>query len=131
MAKLAAFYQGNDNKKVTGGFRAKPYRVKRKALGGGPPTNTKLSNREKRLIERVTGGNVKIRLSEASYANVFDKSNGTSKVVKILRIVESPANSDFVKRGIIVKGTIIETEIGRAIVTSRPGQDGVVNAVKI
>ena len=131
MAKLAAFYQGNDNKKVTGGFRAKPYRVKRKALGGGPPTNTKLSNREKRLIERVTGGNVKIRLSEASYANVFDKNNGTSKVVKILRIVESPANSDFVKRGIIVKGTIIETEIGRAIVTSRPGQDGVVNAVKI
>ncbi|MCE4622698.1 MAG: 30S ribosomal protein S8e, partial [Desulfurococcales archaeon] len=32
---------------------------------------------------------------------------------------------------IIVKGAIIETTEGKAIVTSRPGQDGVVNAVLI
>lgn len=126
-----SYYQGNDAKKVTGGYRARPYKVKRKALCGGPPTETTLSSEEKRLKERVTGGGVKVRLKEVAYANVYDKSTGTSKKVRIIRIVESPANSDFAKRGIIVKGTIIETEAGRAIVTSRPGQDGVVNAVKI
>lgn len=131
MAKLAAYYQGNDSKKVTGGFRARPYKVKRKALGGGPPTNTMLSSEDKRVLERVTGGNIKVRLTEAGYANVYDKSSGVSKKVKILRIIESPANSELAKKGIIVKGTIIETELGRAVVTSRPGQDGVVNAVKI
>jgi small subunit ribosomal protein S8e len=131
MAKLAAYYQGNDNRKVSGGFRARPYKVKRKALGGGPPTNTRLGGVDRRLIERVTGGGFKIRLAEVSYANVYDKGSGTCRKAKILRIVESPANSDFAKRGIIVKGTIIETEVGRAVVTSRPGQDGVVNAVKI
>jgi small subunit ribosomal protein S8e len=29
----------------------------------------------------------------------------------------------------MTKGAIIETEMGKAKVTSRPGQDGVVNAV--
>ncbi|HID05027.1 MAG TPA: hypothetical protein EYP20_04390, partial [Aigarchaeota archaeon] len=29
----------------------------------------------------------------------------------------------------ITKGTIIETELGKAVVTSRPGQDGVINAI--
>jgi small subunit ribosomal protein S8e len=33
--------------------------------------------------------------------------------------------------GIITKGAIIETELGLAKVVSRPGQHGVVNAVKI
>ena len=49
--------------------------------------------------------------------------------VKILRILDTPANREFAKRDIIVKGSIIETEKGRAIVTSRPGQDGIVNAI--
>ena len=34
-------------------------------------------------------------------------------------------------RGIITKGALIETELGKAIVTSRPGQDGVVNALLV
>ncbi|RLF79472.1 30S ribosomal protein S8e, partial [Thermococci archaeon] len=42
-----------------------------------------------------------------------------------------PANRQYVRRNIITKGAIIQTEIGKAIVTSRPGQDGVVNAVLI
>ncbi|MDO5821049.1 MAG: 30S ribosomal protein S8e, partial [Methanobrevibacter sp.] len=30
---------------------------------------------------------------------------------------------------IITKGAIVETEIGNAKVTSRPGQDGIINGV--
>lgn len=132
MAKLLSYYQGNDNRKVTGGYRARPYKVKRKALGGGPPVMTALAkDNEYRVKERVTGGNVKVRLYKAVYANVYDKSTGTSKKVKIIRVLETPSNPEFAKRGIIVKGAIIETELGRAVVTSRPSQDGIVNAVKL
>ncbi len=66
------------------------------------------------------------------YANVVDAATGKTVKSKIVKLVDTPANKDFLKRGgIIVRGgAIIETEAGRAVVTSRPGQDGgVLNAV--
>ncbi|MBP2146305.1 ribosomal protein S8E [Methanofollis sp. W23] len=44
---------------------------------------------------------------------------------------ENPADINYVRRNLLTKGAIIKTEIGRARVRSRPGQDGVVNAVLI
>ena len=44
-------------------------------------------------------------------------------------MVENSSNTDYDRRGIITKGARIETELGTAKVTSKPGQDGVVNAV--
>jgi small subunit ribosomal protein S8e len=38
---------------------------------------------------------------------------------------------DYDRRGVITKGAEIETKIGLARVTSRPGGDGVINAVLI
>ena len=46
-------------------------------------------------------------------------------------VIDNPASKDFIRRKIITKGAIIKTEIGDAKVTSRPGQDGVINAVLI
>jgi small subunit ribosomal protein S8e len=102
----------------------------RKREIGSFPTNTTLGSEEERVVARVYGGNRKIRVKKALYVNI-QNPDGTSKKVKILRILETPMNPDYVRRGIIVKGAIIETEAGRAIVTSRPGQDGVINAVLI
>ncbi len=123
-------YQGNDMKKISGG-RKRPARGKRKYEMGRFPTFTTLSDREKRVKQRVRGGNTKIRLKEALYANVTDPETGESKKVRILSIESTPSNREFARRGIITKGSIIETEVGRAKVTSRPGQDGVINAVLI
>jgi small subunit ribosomal protein S8e len=50
---------------------------------------------------------------------------------KILMVVGNPANRHFVRRNILTKGCIIETDKGKARVLSRPGQEGVVNAVLI
>jgi len=124
-------YQGNDLKKPTGGRKRPHQKVKRKYWMGRYPTLTRLSNRERREVIRVRGGNHKVRLKEAVYANVVDPQTKTAKKVRILRVVETPANPHYARSGIIVKGTIIETELGRAVVTSRPGQDGVINAVLI
>jgi len=45
--------------------------------------------------------------------------------------LSTPSNREYAKRNIITKGAIIQTSEGKARVTSRPGQDGVVNAVLI
>ena len=45
--------------------------------------------------------------------------------------VDSPANRHFIRRNIMTKGIIIETDKGKAKITSRPDQDGIVNAVLI
>jgi small subunit ribosomal protein S8e len=50
---------------------------------------------------------------------------------KILKVSKNTANRDYERRGVISKGAVIETEAGSALVTSRPGQNGVVNAVLI
>ncbi|MEM1694864.1 MAG: 30S ribosomal protein S8e, partial [Ignisphaera sp.] len=77
------------------------------------------------------GGNTKVRLRYAVYANVFNPKTGQFTKARITAVVETPANREYARRGIIVKGTVIQTEIGRARVVSRPSQDGVVNAVLI
>ena len=122
-----AIWQGRSLKKPSGG-RIVLARKKRKRELGREPANTKVAEeKERRKIIRTYGGNRKVRLVEALYANVFD--GGKGKKVKILNVVENPANRQYARRNIITKGAIIETELGKAIVTSRPGQDGVVNAV--
>ena len=50
---------------------------------------------------------------------------------KIEIVTANPANRHYVRRNIMTKGTIIKTDKGDARVTSRPGQDGVINAVLI
>ena len=59
--------------------------------------------------------------------------NNISKIkkLKILNVIENPANPHLVRQNIITKGCIIETEMGKARITSRPGQSGVLNAVLI
>jgi len=122
-------YHDRDLKKPTGGSRSRGYKVKRKALTGSPPTLTRLSSSDERVVERVTGGNVKVRAVRVSEAVVSDPRTGVARKAKILRVLETPANREYARRNIIVKGAVIETSLGKAVVTSRPAQDGVVHAV--
>lgn len=126
-------YQWRDHKKFTGGKRNWYYKVKRKYAHGRlfVPAILSEDDTEKKELIRVRGGNYKVRARKVRYAVVSNPKTGESKKVKILAVVETPANREYARRHIIVKGTIIETEIGKARVTSRPGQDGIVNAVLI
>ena len=130
MIKLGlSVYQGRDWKKDTG-RRLYPYRKKRKYELGRYPTFTR-TGEEKIVSIRTKGGNVKVRVYRTLYANVYDPKTNTTKKVRILSVVENPADRNLNRMKVITKGTIIETELGRAKVTSRPGQDGTVNAVLI
>ena len=74
---------------------------------------------------------MKVRLAAADFAVVTDKTTGKSSKSKLLRVIRNPANVDYQRRGVITRGAIVETELGQARVTSRPGQDGVLNAILV
>ena len=75
--------------------------------------------------------NLKVRLLSTNIAYVLDRETGKVTKTEILGVVENPANPHYVRRNIITKGAIIETKLGKVKVTSRPGQDGVVQGVLI
>ena len=122
-----ALWQGKPNKKSTGG-RLVPSKGKRKFEIGREKQYTRLGKQSLKQY-RTCGGNVKVGMLAAEYANVVDKKTNKITKVKITNVKTNPADPNYVQRNIINKGATIQTEIGDAIVTSRPGQDGAVNAV--
>ena len=116
-------------RKKTGG-RKGIWRKKRKYEMGGDPVKTKLGERRAKL-ERTKGGGLKIKLLSDLYANVFNPKTGKCSKVRILKVERNPAETNYDREGIITKGAILLTELGKAVVTSRPGQNGVINAVLV
>jgi small subunit ribosomal protein S8e len=112
-------------KKRTGG-RRRAVRKKRKHELGSEPTETQIGEHRLKVVE-THGGNAKIRAVEMDVASVAT-DEGVERAT-IEDVVENASNPNYVRRNIITRGAIIETDVGRARVTSRPGQDGQVNAV--
>ena len=124
-----AVWQGFSKRKITG-KRIVRARKHRKFDLGRAHLETKIGSRRVKDI-RCLGGNQKLRILSDELVNVFDPKKKTQKRVKVTSVVENTANPHYVRRGIITKGAIIETEAGKARVTSRPGQHGILNAVLI
>lgn len=124
-----AFWHGEKGRKSTGGKIAAT-RKKRKYEFGSVPMLTKLGT-EKKIRVRMKGGGEKVKLSDAEFVNVLDKKSNTAKKVKILDILENPANPHYTRRGILTKGAVVNTELGKARITSRPSQHAVVNAILV
>ena len=114
-------------KKITGGTK-KPARTKRAFEQGGFASETRLGDPLK-VAKRIRSGALKGRLLYERYANVMDQSRNVVQKAEILRVIKNPVNPDYDRRKIITKGALIETSLGEAVVTSRPGQDGVINAI--
>jgi len=123
-------WHGDLHKRKSSGGRKRAYRGKRKFEQGSFSVETILGE-SKRKIERGRGGKTKIKVLSYKYACVTDLKSGKTEKVEVLRVIENPANVDYDRRGVITKGAIIETSIGMARVTSRPGQNGTINAVLI
>jgi small subunit ribosomal protein S8e len=116
------------SKRKPSGGRKRSYRKKKKFEIKRFLKQVRLGEQKVKVL-RVRGGNRKAVLLRANFANVA--VGNSIKRVKILNVVETPSNRFFAKSNIITKGTIIETELGRAKVTNRPGQEGMINAVLI
>ncbi|MBK5132958.1 30S ribosomal protein S8e [Candidatus Bathyarchaeota archaeon] len=123
-------WHGNGRKKKETGGRKRAYRVKRNFEKGSFPAETTLGEPRRRTV-RGHGGQTKVKLLKDKYVSVTDLKSGKTEKTEILRVISNKANLDYNRRGVITKGAEIETSLGRARVTSRPGSDGVINAVVI
>jgi len=116
-------------RKISGGLYKKSHKKKRYQLASQPAL-TILG--EKRLkLRRSRAGIKKIINLSTNKANVYNPKTKKYALADILTVVENPSNRNYVRRNIMTKGTIIETNIGKAKITSRPGQEPVINAILI
>jgi small subunit ribosomal protein S8e len=117
------------NRKPTGGRYKKP-KVRRMARYGGVPTNTKIGETKGKSI-RTIGGNVKDKLLKANKVNVYDAKIKKHEIATIKTATGNPANRHYVRRNILTKGAVVDTNKGKVKLTSRPGQTGTVNGILV
>ena len=115
------------HRKPTGGLLNK-FKKKRKHERGSKFLDTKVGKEKKKTVKAL-GGNRKVKLLSIENINVAHK--GKTKKAKASSVIENHANPHYVRRNVITKGAILKTDIGNVRVTSRPGQDGVVNGILI
>lgn len=126
---MSVWHGGLHKKKPSAG-RKRAYRKKRRFEQGSFPAET-IIGELKRKTARGQGGNRKLKVLSDKQVCVTDIKTGKTEKVEITRVIKNPANIDYNRRGVITKGAVIETPLGSARITSRPGQDGVLNAVLI
>lgn len=122
--------QGRSLRKPSGGLKS-ANRKKRLYDKGSQPVLTKLGPKQRVRSARVMGGTIKQRLLQTAVANVYDPKSKKHSVAKIKTVSNNPANRYFTRANIITLGAVIETELGKARVTNRPSQEGVINAVLV
>ncbi len=115
----------NLGRKKTGG-KYQPQRKKKLYERAGQRIITKLGD-DKRKSERAAGGNRKVFMLKAKSINLV--VNGKSTKAEIKNVVETPSNRFLARQNVLTKGTIVETDKGRAKITNRPTQEGVVNGI--
>ena len=114
-------------RKKTGG---KYQRSRKKKLYEKPGQKriTKLGE-ERRKSKKVTGGNRRVYLLKAKSINLKIENKTVKSEIK--NVVETPSNRFLARQNILTKGTIVKTDKGRAKITNRPTQEGVVNRILI
>lgn len=112
--------------KITGG-RRHPLRIRRKYETDRYP-NEAINGAQTTITRRVRGNNYKTALKSIDFVNLATKDAKVKKV-KITKVLENATNNDYKRRGIITKGAVLETSEGKCRVVSKPGQNGIVNAV--
>ena len=127
---LMPLWQGKSQRKITGGRRKLASKKRRYEIGREKQV-TIIEDRVRSKSVRARGGGKKMRVLGTNVVNVTDQKTNKTQKTKIITVLENPANPFYVRRNIISKGAIIDTELGKARVTSRPGQDGMINAVLI
>ena len=124
-----ALWQGKSQRKKSGGRRI--YARKKRSREIGTEKQYTIIGEPRLKHYNVRGSNFKVKILFTNEVNIMDRRSKKTVRSKILSVLENPANPNYVRRNIITKGAIIDTDIGTARVTSRPGQHGMINAILI
>ena len=114
--------------KITGGMRH-PLKTRQKFDIDRYP-NEALMGEQETSTRKTRGNNRKTALKTVSHVNLV-LPDTKIKRTKIIRVLENQTNNDYQRRGVITKGAILETEDGKCRVVSRPGQNGIINAILV
>jgi small subunit ribosomal protein S8e len=111
-------------RKASGGRYKKP---KKARLTGrqGQARIVKIGDTKTKLL-KGRGKTQKLVSFLNNIANVMIK--GKAKKTTIKNVIETPSNIFLARQNILVKGAIIETELGKARITNRPSQEGNIQA---
>ena len=115
------------SKKASGGRYKKQMKKKLHAKKGQVRV-VKLGEKKTKTIRKRGGGTKLVSLNQ-NQVNLIEK--GKSKKATIKNVLETPANRFLARTNILVKGAIIETDLGKARITNRPSQEGMVQAVLV
>jgi small subunit ribosomal protein S8e len=124
-----ALWQGKSKRKKTGGRRWYARGKRKREIG--KESVPVLMDKPKTKKARGFGKNQKIKILSTNTINVTDPATGKTTKAPFKNVIENSANPHYVRGNIVTKGAIVETGLGKAKITSRPGQDGVLNAVLI
>jgi len=115
----------NKGRKITGG----KYHLNRKKKlyeRKGQERHVTLGETKTKTL-RVKGGSNKTVMLKANIVNISTK--GKTKKAEIKNVLETPQNKFFARQNKLMKGSIIDTSLGKARITNRPSQEGCINAI--
>ena len=126
-----AKWHGISRRKPSGGRLKRPsrYRGKRKTEISSENQFAFVGDRDARKLYRKTAGSQTVRVLSVKNINVNKPKEGKTVRAKITNVVRNDADTNYVRRNIVTKGAIVETDIGQVRVTSRPGMHGVVSGI--
>ncbi|MFH1325637.1 MAG: 30S ribosomal protein S8e [archaeon] len=115
-------------RKISGGKYIK--RRKKKLYGlPGQKKSVKLGE-EKRKSKKVKSGRQKNFILKAKFVNVL-QGKGKNKRVEIKNVLETPSNRFLARQNVITLGTLVQTDLGKVKITSRPSQHGILNGILV
>ena len=126
-----AKWHGISRRKPSGGRLKRPsrYRGKRKTEISSENQFAFVGDKDARKLYRKTAGSQTVRVLSIKNINVNKPKEGKTVRAKITNVVRNDADTNYVRRNIVTKGAIVETELGQVRVTSRPGMHGVVSGI--
>ena len=118
--------------KGTGGLK-RSMRDKIKGHYGGFFARAKINKaatEEEWVVKESKGGSTKVAARTVIFANVA-MPDGRVKRAKLDTVSSTPDNRIYARENILTRGAIVISDVGKIRITSRPGQDGNVNAVLV
>ena len=125
-----AHWHGISRRKPSGGRLKRPssYRGKRRTEIASEKQFTMIGEPSRKNYRKRAGSQT-VRVLYDSTVNVADKKTGKVIQATLQSVSENAADPNFVRRNIMTKGAVVETDKGLVRITSRPGSHGVINGV--
>ena len=124
-----SLWQGLSTRKPSGG-RLIRARKKLRFEVAPEDAETKLGAHTQKLI-RARGASQKVKLLATDKISVTDPKTGKASQATIKTVTENGANIHAVRRNILTKAAVVDTDKGKVKITSRPGQSGTLSGVLV